>query len=279
MKRIRINYLHTCVKLVLESIRRRILSGFREASSRLIDYQRMFASTNRIANHVVRLSQCAKTIRQLRSPECSAMLNSRRMSTAGDSDRNVISIGFIGLGSMGYPMAKNILKNYSALLENSNVSGNGKDSGKNSKVEVYLLDVAPGRAQQLIKEHSSNSPDVIVVEAKDVSHLASKCSIIITMLPNTSHVVDTMLGINSVFENAKKGAFLSNLLVILFIYFFFSKFRLILYHIISRHNRLRLFYHRSDHVKKTQSNSKRKTFNSIHGLSCKVPTYIEKRSV
>ena len=155
----------------------------------------------------MRLSQCAKTIRQLRSPECSAMLNSRTISSAGDSDRNVISIGFIGLGSMGYPMAKNILKNYSALFENS------KDSGKNSKVEVYLLDVAPGRAQQLIKEHSSvkehssNSNDIIVAEAKDVSHLASNCSIIITMLPNTSHVVDTMLGINSVFENAKKGTF------------------------------------------------------------------------
>ena len=142
---------------------------------------------------------------------CSVVLSCCRSITVARSDVSR-SIGFIGLGKMGYPMALNILQNCQLQLNEC--------IGEKKRVEVYLLDVAPGRAQQLIKEFASqsdksNTNEVIAIEAESIGHLSLSCSTIITMLPNTSHVIETMTGSKGVLEHARKGCLLLNVIIIL----------------------------------------------------------------
>jgi 2-hydroxy-3-oxopropionate reductase len=90
-----------------------------------------------------------------------------------------MKIGFIGLGIMGKPMVKNLLK-----------AGN----------EVLVFDV--------IQENIDN-----VVEAGAVAGISSKavaeqCKLIITMLPNSPHVKTVVMGIDGVLEGAQKGSIL-----------------------------------------------------------------------
>lgn len=88
-----------------------------------------------------------------------------------------MKIGFIGLGIMGKPMAKNLLKAGYALVVN--------DINQDAVAEV----VAAG-AQALST-------------AKDV---AAASDVIITMLPNSPHVKEVVLGANGVAEGAKQGS-------------------------------------------------------------------------
>ena len=87
-----------------------------------------------------------------------------------------MKIGFIGLGIMGKPMSKNLLKaGYSLVV---------MDRNADAVAEV----VAAGAT-------SASSPKA-VAQASDV---------VITMLPNSPHVKDVVLGENGVIEGAKKG--------------------------------------------------------------------------
>jgi 2-hydroxy-3-oxopropionate reductase len=90
-----------------------------------------------------------------------------------------MNIGFIGLGIMGKPMAKNLLK-------------------AGHKLVVY--DVLQAPVKELVEAGATagSSP-------KDV---ASKSEIIITMLPNSPHVKEAVLGKNGVIEGAKPGSVL-----------------------------------------------------------------------
>jgi 2-hydroxy-3-oxopropionate reductase len=85
-------------------------------------------------------------------------------------------IGFIGLGIMGKPMAKNLLK-------------------AGHKLVVY--DVMPAPVQELVAAgaEAGSSP-------KDV---ASKVEVVITMLPNSPHVEAAILGSDGVVEGIKQG--------------------------------------------------------------------------
>lgn len=173
--------------MIIPSIRRQALNG------------RLTSSCNRNA-HFTNIS--AKSV----------PFSSNRSVTTSDIDPCQGFIGFIGLGCMGYPMALNVLHNYQIQL-NSSVS-------ENKRVEVYLLDVAPGRAKQLMKEfasksNKSNSNEVIAIEAESIGHLASRCSTIITMLPNTSHVIETMTCIEGVLKHAKKGYTIENIFIVI----------------------------------------------------------------
>ncbi|RNC29628.1 MAG: 2-hydroxy-3-oxopropionate reductase [Candidatus Dichloromethanomonas elyunquensis] len=86
-------------------------------------------------------------------------------------------IGFIGLGIMGKPMSKNLLKaGYSLVVY---------DHNKSAVEEV----VAAGA------EAGSSSKDV-----------ASKSDVIITMLPNSPHVKEVVLGADGVIDGAKTGS-------------------------------------------------------------------------
>ena len=87
-----------------------------------------------------------------------------------------MKIGFIGLGIMGKPMAKNLLK-----------AGHS----------IVCYDV-----------NAANVADVVAsgaVAGKSSADVASQVPVVITMLPNSPHVKSVVLGKDGVLEGAKKG--------------------------------------------------------------------------
>ena len=87
-----------------------------------------------------------------------------------------MKVGFIGLGIMGKPMSKNLLKaGYDLVV---------LDHNKDAVNEV----VAAGAA-------SAETPKAV----------AEQCGYIVTMLPNSPHVEEVVLGENGIIESAKKG--------------------------------------------------------------------------
>jgi 2-hydroxy-3-oxopropionate reductase len=86
------------------------------------------------------------------------------------------NIGFIGLGIMGKPMAKNLLKAGHALV-------------------VY--DIVPAGADEVIAAGAARGSS-----PKDV---AAQTEIVITMVPDGPEVEQAVLGANGVLEGAKKG--------------------------------------------------------------------------
>ncbi len=87
-----------------------------------------------------------------------------------------MKVGFIGLGIMGKPMAKNLLKAGYSLVVNTH--------NKETMEEFALLGAE---------------------KATNAAAVASKCDVIITMLPNSPQVRDVVLGENGVIESAKAG--------------------------------------------------------------------------
>ena len=90
-----------------------------------------------------------------------------------------MKIGFIGLGIMGKPMAKNLLKAGYELIVTTH---------KQATIDEMVAAGAKG-----------------VATGKEV---ASQCEVIITMLPNSPNVKDAVLGPNGVLEGAKPGSVL-----------------------------------------------------------------------
>jgi 2-hydroxy-3-oxopropionate reductase len=88
-------------------------------------------------------------------------------------------IGFIGLGVMGKPMAKNLLK---------------------AGYSLTVYDIVPEKIKEVV-EAGANAGN----SSKEV---AEKNEIIITMLPNSPEVKDAVLGTNGVLEGAKAGTIL-----------------------------------------------------------------------
>mgnify|MGYP000191188779 CR=1 FL=1 len=85
-----------------------------------------------------------------------------------------MKIGFVGLGIMGKPMAKNLLK---------------------AGYELVVYDVVAAPVDEVVKAgaKAGSSP-------KDV---AAQADLIITMLPNSPHVKEAVLGTGGVLEGAK----------------------------------------------------------------------------
>jgi 2-hydroxy-3-oxopropionate reductase len=90
-----------------------------------------------------------------------------------------MKIGFIGLGIMGKPMVKNLLK-----------AGH----------EVMAFDI--------IKENLDNVAAAGASIGGSAAEIASRCPIVITMLPNSPHVKTAVLGEKGVLEGAKAGTIL-----------------------------------------------------------------------
>jgi 2-hydroxy-3-oxopropionate reductase len=88
-----------------------------------------------------------------------------------------MKIGFIGLGIMGKPMAKNLIK---------------------AGYELVVLDFNKLAMEELIALGAEAG-----ITGKDV---ANKCEIIVTMLPNSPHVKTVVLGEGGIIEGAKPGA-------------------------------------------------------------------------
>lgn len=87
-----------------------------------------------------------------------------------------MNIGFIGLGVMGKPMAKNLLK---------------------AGYEVYAYDVVEACVQ--------NVAEAGAVACKSIREVCEHCRDIITMLPNSPHVKSVVLGEGSIAESAAEG--------------------------------------------------------------------------
>lgn len=88
-------------------------------------------------------------------------------------------IGFIGLGIMGKPMALNLLK-----------AGH----------ELTTYDIVVERMDELVKAGARKGSS-----SKDV---AGKSELVITMLPNSPHVREVVLGPNGVLDGARRGLIL-----------------------------------------------------------------------
>jgi len=88
-------------------------------------------------------------------------------------------IGFIGLGIMGKPMAQNLLK---------------------AGYELTVYDIVADRMDSLVKAGARQGSS-----SKDV---AAKSDIVITMLPNSPHVREAVLGPDGVLEGARRGTIL-----------------------------------------------------------------------
>lgn len=85
-------------------------------------------------------------------------------------------IGFIGLGIMGKPMAKNLLK---------------------AGYQLVVYDINKQPVKELVEAGAEEG-----LSSKDV---AERTDIIITMLPNSPHVKEVILGENGVLEGARQG--------------------------------------------------------------------------
>lgn len=88
-----------------------------------------------------------------------------------------MKIGFIGLGIMGKPMAKNLLK-----------AGHG----------LVVYDVVAQNMEEMVAAGAMKASS-----SKDV---AGQCGLIITMLPNSPHVKEAVMGANGVLEGVKPGS-------------------------------------------------------------------------
>ena len=88
-----------------------------------------------------------------------------------------MKLGFIGLGIMGKPMAKNLLSN-------------GYD--------LVVLDIN----QSAVDELASLGAESALTPAA----VAEQCDVIITMLPNSPHVIEVVLGENGVIDGIKEDA-------------------------------------------------------------------------
>ncbi|QNU42792.1 2-hydroxy-3-oxopropionate reductase [Mixta calida] len=90
-----------------------------------------------------------------------------------------MKVGFIGLGIMGKPMSKNLLKaGYTLVVRDSNPQN-----------EAELVELG-------------------ATAAKTPKEVAEQCDVIITMLPNSPHVKGVALGENGIIDGAKAGAVL-----------------------------------------------------------------------
>ena len=88
-------------------------------------------------------------------------------------------IGFIGLGIMGKPMAQNLLK---------------------AGYELTVYDIVSERMADLLKAGGWRGSS-----AKDV---AAQSEVVVTMLPNSPHVREAVLGSDGVLDGAKPGTIL-----------------------------------------------------------------------
>jgi 2-hydroxy-3-oxopropionate reductase len=88
-----------------------------------------------------------------------------------------MKIGFIGLGIMGKPMSKNLLK---------------------AGYELIVNDIVKAPVDELV---AAGAKAVATPKA-----VAEQADLIITMLPNSPHVKTAVLGENGIIEGAKQGA-------------------------------------------------------------------------
>lgn len=93
-----------------------------------------------------------------------------------------MKIGFIGLGIMGKPMARNLLK---------------------AGYELVVMDRNQGSVDEVVAAGA--------LAAANPKAVAEQTDLIITMLPNSPHVKEVVLGVNGVIEGAKAGTIVADM--------------------------------------------------------------------
>ncbi|HST76017.1 MAG TPA: NAD(P)-binding domain-containing protein, partial [Acetobacteraceae bacterium] len=88
-----------------------------------------------------------------------------------------MKVGFIGVGNMGGPMCRNIIKN------------------TNHEVVVFDLDPAAVRV----------CTDLGATPGASVADVASRCDVVVTSLPMPRHVEEVALGASGIAANARPG--------------------------------------------------------------------------
>ncbi|ORX84405.1 3-hydroxyisobutyrate dehydrogenase [Basidiobolus meristosporus CBS 931.73] len=115
-----------------------------------------------------------------------AFRNARTLSQVSrrfySSDKRAETIGFIGLGQMGFHMANNLIRKSGAPL--------------------VIHDANSGALSKFTALNSDRSVEI----AKSPVEVAEKASVIITMLPASPHVKEVYLGPNGVLKGLKKGS-------------------------------------------------------------------------
>jgi 2-hydroxy-3-oxopropionate reductase len=91
-------------------------------------------------------------------------------------------IGFIGLGIMGKPMAKNLIK---------------------AGYELVVYDINKEAVKEVVSAGAKEG-----TSSRDV---AARTDIILTMLPNSPHVKEVILGKEGIIEGAKSGSIIADL--------------------------------------------------------------------
>ena len=89
-------------------------------------------------------------------------------------------VGLIGLGNMGASMAMNLV------------------NSATNPADVCVYDVMPGNMEKLVSIGATG--------CSNAGELASKCDIIITMVPATAHVTSLLKDADGIFANARKGS-------------------------------------------------------------------------
>lgn len=92
-----------------------------------------------------------------------------------------MKVGFIGLGTMGLPMTKNLLK---------------------IGFEVYIVSRSRGPIEKAVS--------LGAIEAENPADLASKADVVLTCLPMPDSVEEVYLGENGILAGAKKGMVLAD---------------------------------------------------------------------
>ena len=93
-----------------------------------------------------------------------------------------MKIGFIGLGIMGKPMSKNLLK---------------------AGYELVVNDINKAAVDELVAAGAKS--------AATPKEVAAQVDVVVTMLPNSPHVKTVVLGENGVIEGAKKGTIVADM--------------------------------------------------------------------
>jgi 3-hydroxyisobutyrate dehydrogenase-like beta-hydroxyacid dehydrogenase len=94
-----------------------------------------------------------------------------------DKETKAVKVGFIGIGNMGGPMCRNIIKN--------------------TNHEVVVFDLDPAAVQRCT--------DLGASSGTSVADVAKNCDVVITSLPIPRIVEEVALGPNGITENAKPG--------------------------------------------------------------------------
>src|SRR5690349_17087656 len=94
-----------------------------------------------------------------------------------------MKIGFIGLGIMGKPMAKNLLK---------------------AGYEVVCFDIVKGNVDAVMSAGVGGKARA----AHSAKEVAEQCGVVITMLASALHVKEAVMGSGGVLEGAREGMIL-----------------------------------------------------------------------